>query len=191
MEPRRIAADLRAVLADLITRGTLRSRASGLPRQVLQTRSQLALVLGGLALRLIGSPSDRKIQAWSALTAAHLSFRLARWSPTVNAWIAPGRAGWGRTRRTAGNDSYELATLDAITVAVSRAAARYPFPLDCKDRALAAFAMARAAGLPACVVLGISLFPLALHAWCESGGRVVADQFDGYCDRYRPLRVYC
>ena len=73
----------------------------------------------------------------------------------------------------------------------SCAAARYPFPLDCKDRALAAFAMARAAGLPARIVLGISLFPLALHAWCESGGRVVADQFDGYCDRYRPLRVYC
>jgi Transglutaminase-like superfamily len=191
VDPRRIATDLRAVLADLIARGTLRSGPSGLPRRAPQTRNQLASVLGALAVRLVGSRSDRKFQAWYALTAAHLSFRLAGWSPTLNAWIAPGHAGWGRTRRTTGNGNNELATLDAITVAVTRTAARYPFPLDCKDRALAAFAMARAAGLPARVVLGISLFPLALHAWCESGGRVVADQFDGYCDRYRPLRVYC
>ena len=191
VEPRRIATDLQAVLADPIARGTLRSRPRGLPRRVFQTRNQLASVLGALAVRLVGPRSDPKIQAWCALTAAHLSFRLAGWSPTVNTWIAPGRADWGRTRRTAGNGSDELATLDAITIAVTCAAARYPFPLDCKDRALAAFAMARAADLPARVVLGISLFPLALHAWCESGGRVVADQFDGYCDRYRPLRVYC
>jgi hypothetical protein len=189
VEPRRIATDLHAVLADLIARGTLRSRSSGLPRRVFQTRNQLASVLGALAARLVGPRIDRKIQAWYALTVAHLSFRLTGWSPTLNAWIAPGRAA-GHIRRAAGNGSDELATLDAITVAVIRAAARYPFPLDCKDRALAAFAMARAAGLQARVVLGISLFPLALHAWCESGGRVVADQFDGYCDRYRPLRVY-
>jgi hypothetical protein len=39
-------------------------------------------------------------------------------------------------------------------------------------------------------VLGISLFLLALHAWCESGGQIVADQLDGYCDPYTPLRTY-
>ena len=189
VEPQRIGTDLRAVLADLIARGALRSSPSGVPRRILQTRNHLASVLGALAVRLVGPRSDRKIQAWCALTVAHLSFRLVGWSPTLNAWTAQGRAA-GRIRRAAGNASDELATLDAITVAVIRAGARYPFPLDCKDRALAAFAMTRAAGLQARVVLGISLFPLALHAWCESGDRVVADQFDGYCDRYRPLRVY-
>ena len=187
VEPRRITTDLRAVLGDLTVRGVLRSAAAGPPRRARQTRHRVASALSTLAARRARVGRTRGIQAWSALTAAYLSLRLVGWSGTLGAWCAPERPGSGNARRAAENGTGDL---DAIAVAVTRAVARHPFPLACKERALAAFALARAAGLPARIVLGISLFPLALHAWCESGGQIIADQLDGYCDRYTPLRIY-
>ncbi len=190
VEPQRITTDLHAVLGDLVARGALSSDASGLPRHASRTRRLVAWALSALAVRWVGADRARGIQPRYALTAAYLSQRLAGWSCTLAAWSALGRPGWGNARRPAGNSSDGTGDLDAIAVAVTRAVARHPFPLDCKERALAAFALARAVGFPARIVLGISLFPLALHAWCESGGQVVADQLDGCCDRYTPLRVY-
>jgi hypothetical protein len=38
--------------------------------------------------------------------------------------------------------------------------------------------------------VGIDLFPLASHAWCESGGRIVGDRYDGSCERYTPVISY-
>ena len=190
VEPRRITTDLHAVLGDLAARGMIRSDACGLPRRARRSRRRVASALSALAVRRAGAGGTREIQAWSALTAAYLSLRLAGWSGTLGAWCTPGHPGWGNARQAAGNRNNSMADLDAIAVAVTRALDRHPFPLDCKERALAAFALARTAGLPARIVLGISLFPLALHAWCESGGQVVADELDGYCDRYTPLRIY-
>jgi len=190
VEPWRITADFHAVVGDLVAQGALRSDVSGPPRRARRTRRRVASALTALAVRWVGAGRRRGIQAWYVLTAAHISLRLVGWSSTLGTWGAPGRPGWGNARRAAGNGNEGTGDLDAIAVAVTRAVARYPVPLDCKERALAAFAMARAAGLPARIVLGISLFPLALHTWCESGGQVVADQLDGYCDRYTPLRIY-
>lgn len=189
LEPRRIATDLHAVLGGLIARGALRFDAPGLPRHASRIKHRVASALSALNVPW-GGGRVRGIQAWYALTAAHLSLRLVGWSCTLGAWSAPGRPGWSNSRRTAGAGNNGTGDLDAIDVAVTRVLARYPVPLDCKERALAAFALARAAGLPARIVLGISLFPLALHTWCESSGQVVADKLDGYCDRYTPLRIY-
>ena len=190
VEPERISTDLHAVLGDLATRGVLRSAASGLPRRARGIRRRVALALSALTVRRASAGRTRGIQAWYALTAAYLALRLAGWSGTLGGWTAPGLPGSGNARPATGNSNDGSGDLDAIAVAVTRAVARHPFPLDCKERALAAFALARAAGLPARIVLGISLFPLALHAWCESGGQIIADQLDGYCDRYTPLRTY-
>ena len=190
VEPQRIATDLRAVLGDLVARGALHSDGCGPPPSARRTKRGLWPALSKVAVRWVGVGRARGIQAWYALTVAHLSLRLIGWSATLRAWSAPECTGRGNVRRAAGCGNDGAGDLEAIAVAVTRALARYPVPLDCKERALAAFALTRAAGLPARIVLGISLFPFTLHAWCESGGQVVADQLDGYCDRYTPLRTY-
>lgn len=188
--PHRIKTDLQAVLRNLVARGALRSGASDVPRRARQTRRRVASSLSAVAVRWVGADRAWGTQAWHALTVAHLSLRLVGWSFTIGAWIAPGRAGWNPRGRAARNDNECAGNVRAIDAAVTRAMARYPRPLDCKERALTAFALTRASGLPARIVLGISLFPLALHVWCESDGQVLADQFDGYCDRYTPIRIY-
>jgi len=190
VEPRRIRTDLHAVLGDLVAQGVLCSGPSRLHWRARQIRRRVASALSAVAVRWVGVGGTWEVRAWGALTLARLLLWMSGWSFTIGAWSAPGRAGWGTAGRVARSGNEGAGDLDAIAIAVTRVVARYPFPLDCKERALAAFALARASGLPARIVLGISLFPLALHAWCESGGEVVADQFDGYCDRYTPIRVY-
>lgn len=189
VEPRRLTTDLHAVLGDLVAQGALRADTYGLPRHARRTRRRVASALGALAMWR-GGGRVRGLQAWYVLTIAHFSLRLVGWSCTLDAWSARGRPGSHNGRPSAGNGDDGAGNLDAIDVAVTHALVRYPVPLDCKERALASFAIVRAADLPARIVLGISLFPLALHTWCESCGQVVADQLDGYCDRYTPLRIY-
>jgi hypothetical protein len=56
------------------------------------------------------------------------------------------------------------ADADMIAEAVRHTAARHLPGVSCKERSLTCWALCRMAGIPASVVLGISLFPLILPA---------------------------
>ena len=127
-----------------------------------------------------------KAKAWVLLTVAYLSTRAFGWPNTLSVWELCTSASQGRPGESS-DDAGMLSTIDAVA---TRAITRHPLNLGCRERALCCQALARAAELPAKIVLGIDLFPFALHCWCESGSRILADRYEGRCDRYTPLAVY-
>jgi hypothetical protein len=118
------------------------------------------------------------------LGLARLSFAVWGWERTLGTWQAyfdrcerPGRPGeWEKTVHT-------------IDRAVRDAAAKHIFKVECKERALCCWALLRSAGLPASVVVGIDLFPLAGHCWCESGPYTLSDEPDR-CAEFTPVARY-
>jgi hypothetical protein len=117
------------------------------------------------------------------LSTAKLSIRLFGWVRTV--------AAWQRRFPAAGSliaDGTEAAAR-GIDEAVCSAAAINPLGVACKERALACWALARTAGLPATLVIGIDLFPLTGHCWCEVGPWIVSDHPDNVT-RYIPALRY-
>jgi len=172
VEETRIAIDLDDLIGDMVRRGLLQRGQGRRPSAI---RRLLATAIAGMtrqALRLArGEPARARI----ALTLARLSFVLLGWNATVSAWRA--RFGAGRE-----------ATVDAqrmIDAAVRGVAARHVMNVDCKERALASFALARTAGLPAALVVGVDFYPLAGHSWCEIGHSVIGDE-EAHCRRFTP-----
>jgi hypothetical protein len=77
----------------------------------------------------------------------------------------------------------------AIEAVVARWAARHVLGMECKERSLACWALTRAAGLPAEMIIGADFYPLAGHVWCEAGARIISDDPQN-CRRYRRLLCY-
>ena len=117
------------------------------------------------------------------LAMAFISTRLFGWANAVRVW----RWAAGPSRNGAANG--DRATLDAIDRQVAHALATHPLSVSCKERALCCHVLARAAGAQSRVVVGIDLLPFALHCWCESNARILADDA-GNCDRFTPVLSY-
>jgi hypothetical protein len=180
--PGRVRADLAAWLDQLERQGAIRRRQARRPR--LRPRSTwLALVLIP-ALRLIHrclrSPQAR---AGALLVLARLSFALLGWARTVEVW----RRYFPRGKRCRPGEEEGLAW--AVDEAVRRAAAQHVLRMACKERALCCWVLARAEGVEATLVVGMNLFPLAGHCWCEAGARTLSDDRDR-CDMYTPIIRY-
>jgi hypothetical protein len=72
---------------------------------------------------------------------------------------------------------------------VRRQATRSVLGHTCKERAVVCLAEARAAGLPAAVVLGLSFYPLATHCWCTVDDVVLGDLPD-LCAAFQPVALH-
>ncbi len=183
VEPRRVTDDLDEFLSRLEREGLVRRRLSRrepgrLTTALARVTLTPALVFIHRALR--GTQS----RAAALLALARLSFRLFGWSRTVRVWR---RCHPPNTAPLSDAEGAEAAA--TIDEAVRRAAARHPITVECKERSLCCWALARRAGIPAALVVGISLFPLAGHCWCESGGRTLGDDRDR-CEAYTPVARY-
>jgi hypothetical protein len=126
-------------------------------------------------------------KAWVLLTIAFISTRVFGWPNTIRVW---NRTTSGRRRDVTPAVSADAEILDTIDRAVARAMSMHPLHVSCKERALSCQALARAAGMDSSVVLGVDLFPFAMHCWCECSSRILADRYDGQCDRFTPIMVY-
>jgi Transglutaminase-like superfamily len=161
----RVTDDLNRLLAPLEQAGVI--LPSGCRRR--QRRGPLA----GLAARLVQVALRRSplgVRAPALLTLATLSLRLFGWSATLAAWrqqfpLRPGVVAPHTADETA----------RAIDEAVCSAAAANPLGVACKERGLCCWALARSAGLPAELVIGVERFPLVGHCWCEVGPRILSD----------------
>lgn len=175
----RVAADLDALLAGLAARGVIRRRHGQGRRAPRTGAAGLLAGLLGMTFRITRRPRAR---AAAALALSRLSFALFGWNATVDAW---------RTRFPAPQAGAPLGTVDPrIDQDVRDLAARNWMGVDCKERALSCFAMARAAGLPAQLNIGIALFPLGGHCWCTSGETVLGDGQDR-AQPYIPVFRFC
>lgn len=179
ISPEQVQADLRALLQELqqkklIHKGPARPRrASWWPALILVP-----------CLRLIGWLPGKKIRAGALLILASLAFACFGWARTIAAWHhgirAPG------SRSPIPEDEAEVQALDQ---AVRHAATSLPFQIACKERALACWTLMRWHGLSATLVVGLELFPLAGHCWCEAGPWTLSDDREK-CELYTPVLSY-
>ncbi len=177
-----VEADLRHFLATLEKRGILWRNRGGAGRG-LENLGKTCLAAGMLNRTLSWTPS-LKARAAVLLTAAKLCLASLGWTRTIAAWrrqfpIRPLRL----------SPRQAEARVRAIDDAVCSAAAWNPFGVACKERALSCWVLARLAGLPAALVIGVELFPLSGHCWCEAGPWIVSDHAEN-CVSYIPALRY-
>lgn len=184
--------DLHAFLHDLEEKRLIshiqRSRRS------LQSKRPLSLLVLVPLLRAISvCPGSLQRKAWALLTLALVAVRLFGWPHTVASWRR--YLVWAQrcvsAQKYASSDvttELEQSTKD-IDEAVRSVAARHFLHVECKERALACWWLLCSAGFPAKLVLGVHLFPLGCHCWCEVGQLVLSDD-EGRCGQFMPVHSY-
>ncbi len=166
--PRQVRDDLAVFLRDLEDKGLVCSARSRGSRR--RRGFGLASLVLTPALRALHRVRSSKTKSRALLALARFSFALFGWTRTIAVWQ---EAHAGFPARPAGESNAE--TLKAVDTAVREAAAGHPVAVACKERALTAWSLARAAGLDASVVVGIALFPIVGHCWCEAGAQTLGD----------------
>jgi hypothetical protein len=187
VDPEQVRADMTALLTDL-ERQRLVSPPGVRHRHVPSLGSAFAWLIAPIVLAC--ARSRRRwtgMRIWLLLTVAYFATRLFGWTNTIRVWRRCLVCDPHTIPMSPGEDSQMLADIDQ---AVARAIARHALNMGCKERALCCWTLADAAGFPAKIVLGIDLFPFALHCWCESRSRILADRYEGHCDRYTPILAY-
>jgi hypothetical protein len=120
------------------------------------------------------------MRATAILILSRLSYALFGWKATVAAWTARFPEAQGTA------DALKAREIDMV---VRRACARNWVGADCKERALSCFTLARAAGRPASLHIGVALSPLGGHCWCRIGEHLVSDDAER-CARFLPVFRY-
>jgi hypothetical protein len=175
---KQVETDLGVFLRDLESQGLLcrqgnrrRGGTFGLARSLLRPALHAAHRL----------PRFPETKARILLALARLSFAMFGWTPTVAVWQ---EAHAHFPQRQAGER--EVATIQPLDTTVRAAVASHPVAVACKERALCAWSLARAAGLNASLTVGIELFPMAAHCWCEVGGQPLGDDAE-WCINFMPV----
>jgi hypothetical protein len=183
VDPQRVHADLTALLSELCDQGLIR------PKSARESGFDPGTRLGRLLLRpllvliyLIWHSWDAR--ATALLTLAYLSFRLLGWVRTIAVWRACFQP---HSNSRTGEERQHL--LEAMDEAVRRSASSHFLAVNCKERGLCCWALGRAAGFPAAMVIGINPFPLAGHCWCEADGQILSDDLE-HCENFVPVIRY-
>ncbi len=181
LPPERIRSDLDALLADLSKRGLIeRSHA---PSRRKRLRRLMAGIMAAPTLRLLGlaEPSER-LTVLALLVFARVCTAAFGWGPTVAAWRAAIRP-----KRILPQPERED-FIQRIDGAIRRIAANAP-TVDCKERALSCWYLLCSHGIGAELIVGVQLFPMAGHCWCQVGDRVLTDSAQR-CAAFVPVVRY-
>lgn len=187
-----VQADLNTLLDNLEQRGLIHGLRRR--RRVGQPGAGWPSLFLIPALRFIYL-SRRSLEARAAalLTLARLSFFLFGWARTIAAWKRCLRQVdlqfSEESEESEEPEEQEEETVKAIDEAVRKVAAKHVLRMACKERALCCWYMLRCMGVPADLVVGVNLFPLAGHCWCEVGPRMLSDYRDR-CEAYTPVVRY-
>jgi transglutaminase superfamily protein/coenzyme PQQ synthesis protein D (PqqD) len=180
IDENRAKADLDAYLDELQRKGLIAT--SRLPKA-----STAGKVVESLFLRLALHLIDRCLWSRSAKASGML----------IWARIAVHSAGWIRTVQVLssyyrqkpqdpGIARFEEAVKD-VNDSLAQAGALQFFRMNCKERAMCCWALLRSAGLPAALVVGISLVPLSAHCWCRLDKWIVGDVDPDFYKQYLPV----
>jgi hypothetical protein len=178
VDRQQVENDLAGFLGDLENQRLLCSQRSG-PRR--RSFGLARVVLRPALHGAHGFLRSRETKARMLLAWARLSFALFGWTRTVAVW-REAHAHFP-AQQSGGGDAETIRSLDSI---VRAAVAGHPIPVACKERALCSWSLARAAGLDAALIVGIDLFPMAGHCWCEVGTQTLGDDRDR-CDHFTPV----
>jgi hypothetical protein len=175
VEPVQVQGDLAAFLGELQTKGLLCKIAA----QFQPKRWPGWILLP--CLWVVCHTPLRWLRLFSLLGLAKLSFHCFGWSATLAAWgrFAP------KWKKATDHESWRRQA-EMIDTHVRSAAAGHVLQMECKERALACWFLARRAGYEANLVVGIQFYPLAGHCWCESGEWLLSDSKEN-CGLYTPM----
>lgn len=163
---------------------------SSVKNHELQLRAFFDSLLLGSALRLIHRLGSWRARASALLLFSRLAVRSVGWPRTVAAlgdFCGQRRKTPKQWQEQHSDELKEIA--QTVNDSLSEASALQPFKVNCKERALCCWALTRSAGLPATLVVGISLVPLSAHCWCELGPWLLGDDRD-FCKQYLPVAHY-
>ena len=182
-DPQHIQNDLNIFLCDLEEKHLI-ERPDRTSHLFQFKRTMLPLVFFPLLGFIHASSVSVKTKMWILLTLAYVSFRLFGWPDTVRAW----QHYYQKHAKKATTSGSEMA-VKAADEAVRAIAANHLLATECKERALCCWAFLRSVGLPAKLVVGINLFPLTSHCWCEFEQTILSDDKDR-CERFTPVLNY-
>jgi len=177
----RFHADLTALLRTLRNKGLIRRRVDRLVQPRL--RGVLALAISYPLLRIAVMLHHGRLKVMALLTLARLSFALAGWARTVEAWQKCLKGG-----HPPSNTIKREQLIDTIESATRRSAAGLP-SIACKERALTCWFLLHSAGISARLVMGVRPAPFSSHCWCEVDDGIVADSPE-QCHSYTPVICY-
>lgn len=182
-------------LAEPEARADVESFAGGLLRERMLVRGDASRAaaprrrggarrLAVLLLGLLDRPGrSLEVRARRLLIAARLAVAWLGWARTVEVWERC------YPQPDASHPEVAGSVLAAIDSAVRVHAARSFLHLECKERALACLAMARAARIRAELVVGLTYVPLESHVWVECGGRIISDHPE-HCRPFEAVARY-
>lgn len=175
VEPSRIAADAERLIGELRSGGLIAGIAG-------KPVGALARVVRAIVPSLVRLPGVRTSPT-ALLLLARLCFVTLGWARTIDLW-RDQHAGSLRPATVPA----DAAVLHSTDGSIRRAAARLP-TVACKERSLAAWHVLARRGIASSLVVGIQLYPLAGHVWCEAAGQILTD-FPDHCAAYRPIARY-
>jgi hypothetical protein len=119
-------------------------------------------------------------RAWALLLIARSCVRAFGWGRTARVW-----------QRRFDQMKFNVDTLcdeDLLRIdqTVQRLGRNAILKIECRERALACFALARHLGIRAELRIGLSYSPLAGHVWTQCGDRIISDD-PANCRRYEPV----
>lgn len=177
-----VRTDLQALLGELRKKGLLhRSDGRSLSRRLRAVAATVLMVPILSCFDLIRSRERLRITPF--LIFARLCFSTLGWARTVEVWqnsVHPAKTSYSASEQE------EIIT--KVDEAVRRSAARLP-SIACKERALCCWFTLRSMNIPATLVVGVQLFPMAGHCWCETGKHVLTD-FPDRVETYVPVIRY-
>lgn len=178
-----VQRDLHAFLRNLEEKELI-YRVGQHPRVIQDKNALPQLLLPPLLHFILICPLSLEKKSWSLLTLASLAIRLFGWPKTIASWHAYLQK--YAPRCVTGELEPSVHKIDN---AVRRVAACHPFHVECKERALCCWWFLSSAGFSTQLVVGVSLFPLECHCWCEAGQFIISDD-RGRCERFTPVLSY-
>lgn len=176
-----VQTDLDHFLNEVIRVGLIRRRS--VSRKCSASKALALLILAPAFYVAHHAPLPLNARAWILLAITHYSLRLFGWTRTREFCkrfheTPDPRLSQGLWERTV-----------TVTQATVRAvAAKHLLRVDCKERSLCCWTLLRTAGLPASLVIGVRLFPLLGHCWCESNSTLSDDREE--CEQFTPVVQY-
>ena len=179
----RIRNDLNDLVSDLNQQGLVTLSSSPLTFRE-KKRVPPWPLLDPLLRVLWKRPVDCRKLVWGVLALARIACRVWGWSSSVTCWRR-----FLNRNPSAHPQKRAVDRAAAIDASVRSGAARHLFGMGCKERALACWFLLHRSRIPAELVLGVNLYPLSSHCWCEWQKRIYGDDPDR-CARYEAIIRY-
>jgi hypothetical protein len=119
------------------------------------------------------------------LISARISFRLLGLLPTIRLWRC-----FHHPIKVVPSASEQEEIIEVVSQTIQEECSKtFPFAADCKERALVGYSLLRSMGFAAKMILAAQYYPFSMHAWSESGGKVIGDQ-ELHCSQWTPIKSF-